>query len=856
MSDDPKNIDDEEIIETSYEDASDDINETVNLNQTILLVDIMDEMKKSYIDYAMSVIVSRALPDVRDGLKPVHRRILYAMSELNFTHDRQHRKSARIVGEVMGKYHPHGDSSIYGALVRFAQDFSMRYPLIDGHGNFGSIDGDGAAAMRYTEARMTRLSGELLRDIDKETVDFAPNFDESEREPLVLPSRFPNLLINGSNGIAVGMATSIPPHNLSEIIDGVIKIIDDPETDIYDLMECVKGPDFPTGAEIMGVEGIKRAYRTGRGKVILRSVAEIEEMKSGKSRIIVTEIPYQVNKSKMIEAIAEHVKNKRLEGITDLRDESNRNGIRIVIELRKDVNAHIMLNQLYKNSQLQVSYSIIMLALHNGEPKVMNLKQMLDAYLEHQKVVERRRVLYDLKKAKERAHILEGLRIAIDNIDEVIRIIRASYNNAELKLMEQFDLSEIQAKSIVDMRLRRLQGLEREKIENEYQELLKLIDYLNNLLVNEHLLLGIIKDDLLRIKKAYGDERRTDISINPDEIDYEDLIEEDEVIITLTHAGYIKRVSTGEYVSQKRGGRGKTGLSTREEDFIKEIYTTSTHDYLLFFTNFGKVYRLKAYMIPDGSRISKGTAIVNLLPLEGDEKVNAVVPIKDFDDGYLTLCTKYGVIKKTTLDQFDTSRKTGLIAINLKDNDQLISVRRTTGEDDLIVVTTKGKSIRFHEDDVRSMGRTATGVRAIGLTGNDYVIDMEVVKEDAKLLVVSENGYGKRTPLKEYRQQNRGGKGIITYNLNSKTGNLIGAVVVNDNDELMIINDNGVLIRIKVDDISVTGRITSGVRLMRVDESTRLVSLAKIGESDAESDEASDIEIANEIVTENETVNE
>ena len=848
MSDDQKNIDDDEIIETSYEDSSDDINETVNLNQTILLVDIMDEMKKSYIDYAMSVIVSRALPDVRDGLKPVHRRILYAMSELHFTHDRQHRKSARIVGEVMGKYHPHGDSSIYGALVRFAQDFSMRYPLIDGHGNFGSIDGDGAAAMRYTEARMTRLSGELLRDIDKETVDFSPNFDESESEPVVLPGRFPNLLINGSNGIAVGMATSIPPHNLSEIIDGVIKIIDDPETDIYDLMECVKGPDFPTGAEIMGIEGIKRAYRTGRGKVILRSVAEIEEMKNGKSRIIVTEIPYQVNKSKMIEAIAEHVKNKRLEGITDLRDESNRNGIRIVIELRKDINAHIMLNQLYKNSQLQVSYSIIMLALHNGEPKVMNLKEMLDAYLEHQKVVERRRVQYDLKKAKERAHILEGLRIAIDNIDEVIRIIRASYNNAELKLMEQFDLSEIQAKSIVDMRLRRLQGLEREKIENEYQELLKLIDYLNNLLVNEHLLLGIIKEDLLRIKKAYGDERRTDISINPDEIDYEDLIEEDEVIITLTHAGYIKRVSTGEYVSQKRGGRGKTGLSTREEDFIKEIYTTSTHDYLLFFTNFGKVYRLKAYMIPDGSRISKGTAIVNLLPLEGDEKINAVVPIKDFNDGYLTLCTKFGVIKKTTLDQFDTSRKTGLIAINLKENDQLISVKRTTGQDDLIVVTTKGKSIRFHEDDVRSMGRTATGVRAIGLTGNDFVIDMEVVKDDAKLLVVSENGYGKRTPLKEYRQQNRGGKGIITYNLNSKTGNLIGALVVDDSDELMIINDNGVMIRLKVGDISVTGRITSGVRLMRIDESTSLVSLAKIGES--ESEEPLEIEDVAEVMAE------
>lgn len=837
MSDDQKDFDDE-IVETSYEDSSDDINETINTNQTILLVDVMDEMKKSYMEYAMSVIVSRALPDVRDGLKPVHRRILYAMSELNFTYDKQHRKSARIVGEVMGKYHPHGDSSIYGALVRFAQDFSMRYPLIDGHGNFGSIDGDGAAAMRYTEARMTRLSGELLRDIDKETVDYTPNFDETEKEPVVLPSRFPNLLVNGSNGIAVGMATSIPPHNLGEIIDGVIKLIEEPESDVYDIMECIKGPDFPTGAEIMGIEGIKRAYRTGRGRVILRSKTEIEEMKNGKSRIIVTEIPYQVNKSKMIEGIAELVKNKRVEGITDLRDESNRNGIRIVIELRKDINPNIMINQLYKNSQLQISYSIIMLALHDGEPKVMNIKEMLDAYLEHQKVVERRRVIYDLKKARDRAHILEGLRIAIDNIDEIIRIIRSSYSNAELKLMEQFDLSEIQAKAIVDMRLRRLQGLEREKIENEYNELLKLIEYLNELLANEHLLLEIIKEDLLRIKKAYGDERRTDISINPDEIDYEDLIEEDEVIITLTHAGYIKRVSTGEYVSQKRGGRGKTGLSTREEDFVKEIYTTSTHDYLLFFTNFGKVYRLKAYMIPDGSRISKGTAIINLLPLEAEEKVNAVVPVKNFEEGYLTLCTKYGVIKKTAVSQFDTSRKSGLIAINLKENDQLISVKRTTGDNDLIVITTKGKSIRFHEDDVRAMGRTATGVRAINLTGADYVIDMEVVKDHAKLLVVSEFGYGKRTPLKEYRQQTRGGKGIITYNLNSKTGNLIGALVVEDTDDLMIINDSGVLIRIKVAEISVTGRITSGVRVMRVDESTKLVSLAKLEEHDEEEDEA------------------
>ncbi len=847
MSDDQKDLDDE-LLEPSYEDSADDVNETINLNQTILYVDVMEEMKKSYMDYAMSVIVSRALPDVRDGLKPVHRRILYAMNELNFTHEKQHRKSARIVGEVMGKYHPHGDSSIYGAMVRFAQDFSMRYPLVDGHGNFGSIDGDGAAAMRYTEARMTRLAGELLKDIEKETVDFSPNFDETEKEPNVLPSRFPNLLANGSNGIAVGMATSIPPHNISEIIDGIVKLIDDPETDIYDLMETIKGPDFPTGAEIMGIEGIKRAYKTGRGRVILRSKAEIEEMKNGKSRIIVTEIPYQVNKSKMIEGIAELVKNKRLEGITDLRDESNRNGIRVVIELRKDVNANIMLNQLYKNSQLQVTYSIIMLALHDGEPKIMNLKQMLVAYLDHQLVVERRRVQFDLRKAKDRAHILEGLRIAIDNIDEIIKIIRSSYNDAELKLMERFGLSEIQAKAIVDMRLRRLQGLEREKIENEYQELLRLISYLLSLLEDEKLLMNIIKEDLLRIKKQYGDERRTEISISPDEIDYEDLIEEDEVIITLTHAGYIKRVSTGEYVSQKRGGRGKTGLSTREEDFIKQIFTTSTHDYLLFFTNHGKVYRMKAYMIPDGSRISKGTAIVNLLPLESDEKINAVVPIKNFDDGFLTLCTKHGVIKKTTLDQFDTNRKTGLIAINLKDEDELISVRRTTGSDELIIVTHKGKAIRFHEDDVRAMGRTATGVRGIQLTGQDYVITMEVVQEHNKLLVVSENGYGKRTPMKEYRQQTRGGKGIITYNLNSKTGSLVGALVVGDTDDLMIINDSGVLIRIKVDDVSVTGRITSGVRVMKIDDSTRLVSIAKIEESDEEDAQVVEQQVENQQV--------
>jgi DNA gyrase subunit A len=821
LSDDKTNdIDNEEIDQTS------------NTSETIIHIDIMDEMRKSYIDYAMSVIVSRALPDVRDGLKPVHRRILYAMNDINFTYDKQHRKSARIVGEVIGKYHPHGDTSIYNAMVRFAQDFSMRYQLVDGHGNFGSIDGDSAAAMRYTEARMTKFAGELLKDIEKNTVDFSPNFDESEKEPIVLPSRYPNLLVNGSNGIAVGMATSIPPHNLGEVIDGVIKLIDEPEADVYELMEIIKGPDFPTSAEIMGVEGIKAAYKTGRGRVILRSKAEIEEMKNGKNRIIVTEIPYQVNKSKMIEGIADHVRNKKIDGITDLRDESNRNGIRVVIELRKDVNPNIMLNQLYKSSQLQVTYSIIMIALVRGEPKVLNLKDILVEYIAHQKEVETRRVKYDLDKARARAHILEGLRIAIDNIDEIIKIIRGAYNDAELQLMERFGLTEIQTKAIVDMRLRRLQGLEREKIENEYQEVMTHILFLEDLLADEVKLMNIIREDLIRIKKQYSDERRTKISINPDEIDYEDLIEEDEVIITLTHAGYIKRVSTGEYASQKRGGRGKTGLSTREEDFIKDIFTTSTHDFLLFFTNKGKVYRMKAYMIPDGSRISKGSAIVNLLPLESEEVVTAIVPIKNFNEGYLTLCTKQGVIKKTTVDQFDTSRKSGLIAVNLKEDDQLISVKKTSGEDEMIVITSKGKSIRFHENDVRPMGRTATGVRAIKLMDRDYVIDMDIVKPEGKLLVVSENGYGKRTLLSEYRQQTRGGKGIMTYNLSSKTGDLIGAKVTEDNEDLMIINDNGVLIRIKIDDISITGRITSGVKLMRVDDDTKIVSIAKIQDSD------------------------
>jgi len=814
-------------------------NEMMNPHGTILHVDVMDEMKNSYIDYAMSVIVGRALPDVRDGLKPVHRRILYAMNEINFTHDKPHRKSARIVGEVIGKYHPHGDTSIYNAMVRFAQDFSMRYLLVDGQGNFGSIDGDSAAAMRYTEARMTKLSGELLKDIEKNTVDFSPNFDETEKEPVVLPSRFPNLLVNGSNGIAVGMATSIPPHNLGEIIDATVKLIDQPDADIFELMEIVKGPDFPTGAEIMGIEGIKRAYRTGRGRVILRSKAQIEEMKNNKNRIVITEIPYQVNKSKMIEGIADLVRNKRVDGITDIRDESNRNGIRVVIELRKDVNANIMLNQLYKNSQLQITYSIIMLALVGGEPKVMNLKEMLVEYIKHQKIVETKRVIFDLEKAKARSHLLEGLIIALDNIDEIIKIIRSSYDNAEERLMARFNLSDIQAKAIIDMRLRRLQGLEREKIENEYNELVKLIAYLNELLLDDVKLMGIVREDLLRIKNTYGDERRSIISINLDEIDYEDLIEEDEVIITLTHAGYIKRVSTGEYTSQKRGGRGKTGLSTREEDFVKDIFTTSTHDYLLFFTSFGKVYRLKAYRVPDGSRISKGTAIVNLLPIEPNEKVTSIVPIKNFEEGYLTFCTRNGVVKKTPVSQFDTSRKSGLIAIGLRDDDELIAVKKTYDEDEIMIISTKGKSIRFKAEDVRSMGRTASGVRGIKLADYDHVIDMDVVNDSGKILIVSENGYGKRTLLSEYRTQTRGGKGIFTYNVNTKTGDVIGAKIVEDSDDLMIINDNGVLIRIKVSDISVSGRITSGVKLMRTSDESKIVSIAKIQEPEEE-EEAED----------------
>lgn len=812
-------------------------------DQSVLYVDIVDEMKKSYIDYSMSVIVGRALPDVRDGLKPVHRRILYAMNDLNFTSEKQHRKSARIVGEVIGKYHPHGDTSIYGAMVRFAQDFAMRYMLVDGHGNFGSIDGDQPAHMRYTEARLAKISNEMMRDIDKSTVDFYPNFDETEMQPTVLPSRFPNLLINGSNGIAVGMATSIPPHNISEVIDATIYLIENKEAEISDLMQYIKGPDYPTGAQILGISGVKAAYHTGRGRSVVRSICEIEERGGGRHQIIVSEIPYQVNKAKLVEEIANLVKNKRIEGITGLRDESNRDGIRIVIEVRRDVSPNIILNRLYKMTQLQSTISMIMLALDDGEPKLLNLKEILEAYIAHQIEVETRRVQFDLKKAQDRLHILQGFRIAIDNIDEVIRIIRSSYNNAEEKLMEVFELSAIQAKSIVDMRLRRLQGLEREKLEDEYNKLIALCSELTEILEHEPLLMAIIKGHLERIKEEYGDDRKTEIVFGEDEIDIADLIEEERVVISLTHAGYMKRVPISEYNLQRRGGRGKTGVATREEDFVKEIYTTSTHDDLLFFTNLGRVYTLKAYQIPDASRISKGTAIINLIQLEQDEKVAALIPVNDYNEGYIAMCTKKGTIKKTAVSEFSSVRRNGKRAINILDGDELISVRKTTGQDDIFIITKNGKSIRFDENDVRSMGTTAAGVRAIRLSKIDEVVGMNIYDENSTLLVLSEYGYGKKTKMSEYTKQRRGGSGLITYKFTSKTGYIIGTSTIIDGDDLMIINSDGVLIRVSAAEISTQGRNTTGVRVMRVSGDTKLVSLAKIAECDMEEEEDEEEEI-------------
>ena len=800
-------------------------------NNRILPIEIAEEMKKSYIDYSMSVIVGRALPDVRDGLKPVHRRILYSMSELNLTPDKPYRKSARIVGDVLGKYHPHGDSAVYLAMVRMAQDFSTRGLLVDGHGNFGSVDGDSPAAMRYTEARMSKLALELLRDIDKETVDFVPNFDESLKEPAVLPSRYPNLLVNGSNGIAVGMATSIPPHNLGEVIDATVHLIDNEECSVDDLMKFVKGPDFPTSAIIMGKENIAEAYRTGRGKVKVRARAVIEELPKGKQQIVVTEIPYQVNKAKLVERIAELVKDKKVEGISDLRDESNRNGMRIVIELKRDVNANIVLNNLYKHSQMEETFSVIMLALVNGQPKVLNLKQILYHYVQHQKDVVTRRTKFELNKAEARAHILEGLRIALDNIYAVISLIRASKTTQEAKsgLMEKFGLTDIQAQAILDMRLQRLTGLERDKIEAEYEELIKKINRLKEILANERLLLNVIKEEMLIIKENYADERRTEIRHAEGEIDMRDLIEDEEIAITLTHFGYIKRLPADTYKSQKRGGRGISALTTREEDFVKHLVSTTTHSKLLFFTNKGRVFRLNAYEIPEGKRQAKGTAIVNLLQLGPNEKIATLLAIDEKDDNkYLLLATKNGIVKKTDREEFKNINKAGLIAIGLREDDELIGVKVTDGNKDVLLVTKEGMSIRFDENDIRSMGRSAMGVKGITLSNDDKVVSMSLCEEGTDVLVVSENGFGKRTDINEYRTQIRAGKGIKTYNIAEKTGKLVGAEMVNEDDEMMIINSDGVLIRLRVNEISLFGRVTSGVKLMKTDDEVNVVSISKI----------------------------
>ena len=800
-------------------------------DQKLIQHEINKEMKDSYIDYAMSVIVGRALPDVRDGLKPVHRRILYGMSGLGVPPDKPHKKSARIVGEVMGKYHPHGDSSIYDAMVRLAQPFNIRYTLVDGHGNFGSVDGDGAAAMRYTEARMTPLALQMLRDIDKETVDFSPNFDGEEKEPDVLPSRFPNLLVNGSNGIAVGMATSIPPHNLCEVIDAAVKVIDEPESTVEDLIKIIKGPDFPTGAMIMGKASMREAYRTGQGKVIVRAVAEIEEASHGKQQIIVTEIPYQVNKARLIEKIADLVRDKRIEGITGIRDESNRKGMRIVIELKRDTNANIVLNRLYKHTQMQESISMIMLALVDGRPKVLNLYEIISEYLKHQKEVVTRRTIFDKKKAEARAHILEGYLIALDNIDEIIKIIRNSYNDAKEKLMDRFSLSEIQAQAILDMQLRRLQGLEKEKIQNEYDELLKKIAYYAELLADEHKLMGVVKEELIEIKEKWGDKRKTKIMAAAEELEEEDLIEEQNVCITLTHLGYIKRVPADTYRAQRRGGKGITGITTRENDFVKNMIMTSTHDYLLFFTNTGKAHRIKAYEIPEAARTAKGTPAVNFLNLMQRERITAVIPIKEFsEDKFLIGVTKDGTIKKTALSNFNTNRKTGLIAMNLKEGDELIGIKQTTGSNKVIIVTKHGKCISFSEEDVRPMGRIAGGVRAIKLEKDDEVVAMELVEPGQELLVVTQKGFGKRTRVEEYKTQVRGGKGLLTYDKAKfkKTGELVGAMVVDDNDDIMLINSDGIIIRMKAGEVSRLGRATQGVKIMSVAGDANIIALAKV----------------------------
>ena len=800
--------------------------------------DINEEMQTAYIDYAMSVIVQRALPDVRDGLKPVHRRILYTMHEDGLTPDKPYRKSATTVGDVLGRYHPHGDASVYDAMVRLAQDFSMRYPLIDGHGNFGSVDGDPAAAYRYTEARMSKIAEVMMTDIEKNTVDFMPNFDDRLQEPTVLPAQIPALLVNGSSGIAVGMATNIPPHNLNEVIDGIIKIIDEDEVTDEDLMQVIKGPDFPTEGLILGREGIKDAYKTGRGKIILRAETDIEEMSGNKQRIIVTSLPYQVNKAKLIENMAHLAKEKRLEGISEIRDESDReHKVRVVIELKRDANAQVVLNQLFKHTQMQISFGIIMLALVDGEPKILTLRQCLDCYIEHRKDVVLRRTKFELDKALARAHILEGLRIAIDNIDEVIQIIRNSYDDAKERLMERFGLSDIQAQAILDMRLKTLSGLQREKIEEEYNELMKLIEHLREILNSETLVFQVIKEELIKMKEKFGDERKTKIKAAEGEIDVEDLIKEEETVITLTHFGYIKRMPINTYKSQRRGGKGITGIATREEDFVKQIFTASTHDTILFFTNKGKLYKLKGYEIPEASRTAKGTAIVNLLSLDNGERVSAVIPIQNFAEGkYLLMGTKHGLIKKTALTEYNSSKKTGLQSINLKDDDELMAVKLTDGQDNVVLVTRNGMCITFDEKDVRPIGRTAQGVIGIRLDEDDEVIGMESIIRGGKatLLAITENGFGKRTELDEYRVQIRGGKGVITYKITQKTGKLVGVKVVGGDEDVMLITDTGTIIRMKVDEISILGRSTQGVTLMRTSDGGKVVSIETLEHEEEE----------------------
>ena len=805
--------------------------------ETIIERDIEAEMKTAYIDYAMSVIVSRALPDARDGLKPVHRRILYAMHEDGITSDKPYRKCANTVGSVLGRYHPHGDASVYDAMVRMAQDFSMRYMLVDGHGNFGSIDGDGAAAMRYTEARMAKISEQMLMDIDKNTVDFMPNYDDRLQEPTVLPTRIPTLLINGSSGIAVGMATNIPPHNLTEVINGIIKVIEKPDVTDEELMQIIKGPDFPTGALIMGREGIKQAYTTGRGKITVRGESEIEEMSGNRQRIVISSLPYQVNKAKLIENIANLVKEKKIEGISEIRDESDRKDrVRIVIELKRDARPQVILNQLYKHTQLQDSFGIIMLALVDGQPKILTLRECLDVFVKHREDVIVRRTKFELAKAEARAHILEGLRIAIDNIDEVINIIRSSYDDAKEKLMKRFGLSDIQAQAILDMQLKRLSGLQREKIEEEYNELMKLIAYYKEVLSNERLVFDIIEKELLEIKEKYGDERLTKITAAEGEFDEEDLIKEEQVVVALTHFGYIKRMPVDTYKSQRRGGKGITGISTREDDFVKEIFTASTHDTILFFTNKGKMYRLRGFEIPEAGRTARGTAIVNLLNLDAGEKVSAIIPLQNYAEGkYILMSTKNGLIKKTPLKEYDSSRTTGLIGITLKEDDELIDVRLTDGQDNVVLVTKKGLCITFDEKDVRPVGRTAQGVIGIRLDADDIVIGMEPIIAGAKstLLAITENGFGKRTEVDEYRVQNRGGRGVITYKITPKTGDLVGIRVVNGTEDVMLITDKGTIIRMNVDEISVLGRATQGVTLMRTNEG-KVVSIETVEPEETE----------------------